>query len=184
MTTTPVSSALATDTFPIADVIAQVKRELAAAADTPTELPMELDSVDVSFSLTQVKKGGGKLELAIPVLDTSIGGGGSTESSAVSKMTIKLAPPRSDSPLMSGEETGGFGITAAIVDVMKQLSSGMSEEPMLEPRSVILDLSFGLKRNAQAKAKFSFFIVASMEGGVAHTLSNNIKIVFKIDEEP
>ena len=63
-----------TDSFPLADVITQVKKELAAVQNTPgQQIGLPLTSVQVNFALTQTTDANGKVAIGVPINGNFIG---------------------------------------------------------------------------------------------------------------
>jgi hypothetical protein len=168
--------------FPLADVISQVKRELAAAQAVPaTGLGLTLHAVEVKLALNRVKSVNGEVGIGVPFLE--VAAGGKRDTRETSSLYVKLAPP-SPQMLMAGKEET-LGLADAIIETRQQLQKGVSEEPRLDPVELKIDLLFGLTHAGGPKAKFKFLIF-SAGGGAQWSLdrTSQISLIFKKDEAP
>ena len=162
--------------FPIAEVIAQIKRELQAAENTPgAAVGLNLDKVELNFALTKITEANGKISIGIPVLGgIEAGGSGTKKAEEISSLLVELVPPK---PIgaMSGQEAKDFGITQAIVETRRQLLAGLNDTPKLDPSKVVITLRFVITRvgglNGQVK-----FLVFTLGGGKALTSANSSSI--------
>ncbi len=91
------------DSFPLADVITQVKKELAAVRkNTPGQtLGLVLQSVQVNFAITQTTDVNGKVAIGVPIIGADLGANGERKAEDSSSLTVELEPP-SASITMSG----------------------------------------------------------------------------------
>jgi hypothetical protein len=165
--------------FPLAQVIAQVKKELAAAQSVPGQgAGLALQTVTLAFSLSRVVDAEGKATIGIPLLGAELGGAGGVKSETVSSLLVKLAPPR---PIvtMSGEELQELGLTQAILEVRRQLQEGLDDEPKLAPSQVELEIKFALTRKGGPKGEAKF-LVFSIGGGATWSAAavNAVKLTF------
>ncbi len=174
-----VSFAEANPSFPLADVISQVKKELAAAENIPGQnIGLTLDGVELNFAISQTVDANGKVTVGVPVLNTGIGGTGEWKAESSSSLTVALAPPTA-SITMSGVDATGFGITQAIVATRKQLALGLNNEPRLLPKKITLQFRFGVTRSGGATGEIKFLVFSSSAGGAKSSSDiNTITLTF------
>jgi Trypsin-co-occurring domain 2 len=96
------------DAFPLAAVIAQVKKELAAAQNTPGQnAGLALQSVQITFALTQTTDANGKVAIGVPIISADLGINGDRKAETGSTLTVDLEPP-SASVTMSGVDASSL----------------------------------------------------------------------------
>jgi len=171
--------------FPVAAVIAQVKRELAAAQNSPgASVGLKLDKVELNFALTRTVDANGKVTIGVPAVGVEIGGNGSRKTEDASSLLVELVPPR---PLgiMSGADTRDFGLTEAIVETRRQLRQGLDDDPKLEPRKVQITLRFVVTRTGGPTGQIKF-LVFSVGGGanISATDASSIVLTFSKSAAP
>jgi hypothetical protein len=163
--------------LPVADVIAQVKRELQAAQNTPgASAGLSLEKVEVNFALTKTTDASGKVSIGIPVLGgVEAGGSGRVKTEETSSVLVELVPPK---PLgmMSGEDIADLGIARAIVETRRQLVAGLGQSPKLDPSKVVISLKFVATRTGGASGQIKF-LVFTLGGGKELTSANSSGIV-------
>jgi hypothetical protein len=153
------------DALPLATVISQVKKELAAAQNTPGQnAGLALQSVQIVFALTQTTDANGKVAIGVPIISADLGANGDRKAETGSTLTVELAPPTA-SVTMSGVDASQFGITQAILSTRKQLAEGLNDEPKLDPTKVSLQFKFGITRTGGGTAQIKFLIF-TVGGGV------------------
>lgn len=169
-------SPVPTTSFPLAEVIAQVKRELAAAQNTPgASVGLKLDSVDLNFSLTKGTNTSGKASVGIPVLGgVDLGGSGDNKVEGTSSLLVNLVPPE-PTGTMSAADTSNFGITEAIVETRRELAAGLNDPPRLEPNKVVITLKFAIIRTKGGTGQIRF-LVFTLGGGRTLTSANSSSI--------
>ncbi len=162
--------------FPLAEVIAQVKRELAAAQNTPgASVGLKLDSVELNFSLTRTTDTNGKVSVGIPVLGgVDLGASGQNKAEETSSLLVNLVPPK-PTGTMSATDTSNFGITEAIVDTRRELAAGLNDLPKLEPNKVVINLKFAVTRAKGGTGQIRF-LVFTLGGGRTLTSANSSSI--------
>lgn len=162
--------------FPLAEVIAQVKRELAAAQNTPgASVGLKLDSVELNFSLTKTTNTNGKASVGIPVLGgVDLGGSGESKAEGTSSLMVNLVPPK-PTGIMSATDTSSFGITEAIVETRRELAAGLNDSPKLEPNKVVINLKFAITRTKGGTGQIRF-LVFTLGGGRTLTSANSSSI--------
>lgn len=157
------------DSFPLADMTAQVKKELAAAQDTPGQVAgSTLQTVQINFALTPTTDVNGKVAIGVPVLSADLGANGERKAEDTSSLTVELAPPAA-SITMSGTDSSQVAITQTIVAIRKQLASGLNDEPKLDPEKVTFQLDFGLTRTGGGTGQIKFLICTV--GGVSYKVN-------------
>lgn len=168
--------------FPITDVIAEVKRELAAAQSKPgTGVGLKLDSVELSFALTKTTDTNGKISVGVPILGgVDLGGSGTKKVEETSSLVITLTPP-TPTPAMAGEDVKDLGLTQAILDVRDQLSKGMAGEPRLDPSKVVLTLKFVVTKAVGGTGQIKF-LVFTIGGGTTLTAANSNSIALNFSK--
>lgn len=168
-------------TFPVADVIAQVKKEIAASQGTTgANVGITLQKVQLDFALTSTTDANGKLSVGIPLLaGAEVGGSGEGKNSSASSLSIELTPPKGNEATMSGTDTKDLGITKAIVDTRTALLQGMDQQPKLIPNKVTITLKFVVTRTGGATGQIKF-LVFTLGGGTTLTSenSNTITLTF------
>lgn len=171
------SAPLAAASFPVAEVIAEVKRELAAAQSTTgANVGISLQKVALNFALTQTTDKNGKVTIGIPILGgAELGGSGSRKAEETSSLLVELAPPKGAGPAMSAEDVKDLGLTQAIVSTRQQLLAGMSEKPQLDPAKVVITLKFAITRTAGGTGQIKF-LVFTIGGGATATSANSSSI--------
>jgi hypothetical protein len=149
---------------PLADVIAQVKKELAAAQNIPGPMAgLSLAGVQLTFAITHSTDVNGKISIGVPIISAELGGSGDRKTEDTSTVTVDLAPPKS-SITMSGADSSGFGITQTILAVRKQLASGLKDEPILEPRKASMQFKFGVTTTGGASGQVKFLVFTAGAG--------------------
>jgi hypothetical protein len=170
------------DSFPLADVIAQVKKELAATQNTPGQMRgLVLQSVQINFALTQATDVNGKVAIGVPIISADVGANGERKSENSSSLTVELAPP-SASVTMSGTDSSQFGITQAILSTRSQLAKGLNDEPKLEPRKVSIQLKFGITRTGGATGQIKF-LVFTVGGGATKSAAETSTITLNFEKK-
>lgn len=176
----PTHPAATTPIFPIKDVIAQVKKELAAAqASTSGNVGLKLDSVDLTFALATTRDINGKVSVGIPLLTgLDVGGNGGKKVEETSSLQITLAPP---TPInqVAGYDTTSLGITQAIIDTRTQLAAGLDVQPRLDPTKVVITLKFGVIRTGGGTGQIRFLFFA-LGGGTTFTSANTNTITLNL----
>ena len=67
-----------------------------------------------------------------------------------------------------------------IVSVRKELQKGLSETPKLEPRSLRIELNFGVGEQTEAKGGFNFiFVCAGASGSYQREGVQTLTVVFR-----
>ena len=156
--------AQASEPAPLADVIAQVKKELAAAQNTPgPNIGLPLQSVKIDMVITQTTDVNGKIQIGVPILSADLGGTGERKVEDSSTISVELQPPTA-SITMSGTDASQFGITQAIIATRKQLSTGLSDAPKLDPAKVSIQFKFGVTRTGGATGQIKL-LVFTIGGG-------------------
>jgi hypothetical protein len=169
-------------TFPLAAVIAQVKKELAAAQNIPGQnIGLALKTVELTFAITHTVDVSGKVAIGVPILSADIGGNGERKAEDSSTLTVDLAPP-SASITMAGVDSTQFGITQAIVATRKQLAQGLNDEPKLEPRKVSLQLKFGVTRTGGATGQIKF-VILTVGGGATKSAGETSTITLNFEKK-
>jgi hypothetical protein len=166
-------------TFPVAEVIAEVKRELAAAQNTQgADVDLSLTQVELNFSLTSTTDENGKVSVGIPIASASVGGNGERRVEQTSSLMVELAPPK-PSGTMSADESKDLGITQAIIQARDQLKQGLNEVPKLTPNKVVITLKFAVTKTKGANGQVKFLIF-SIGGGqtTSDAASNSIALTF------
>lgn len=165
-----------TASFPLAEVIAQVKRELTAAQNTPgASVGLKLDSVDLNFSLVRATNTNGKVSVGIPVVGgVELGGSGDNKAESTSSLLVSLVPPE-PTGTMSAADSSNFGITQAIVDTRRELAEGLNDSPKLEPKKVVITLKFAVTRSKGGAGQIRF-LVFTLGGGHSLTSANSSSI--------
>jgi len=170
------------DAFPLAAVIAQVKKELAAAQNTPGQnAGLALQSVQISFALTQTTDASGKVAIGVPIISADLGANGDRKAETGSTLTVELAPPTA-SVTMSGVDATEFGITQAILSTRKQLAEGLNDEPKLEPKKVTLQFKFGVTRTGGGTGQIKFLIF-TIGGGVTKSNAETSTITLAFEKK-
>jgi hypothetical protein len=176
----PKHPAAGAPTFPIAAVVAQVKKELAAAQGTiGAGLGLKLDTVELSFALTKTTDVNGKVAIGIPIIGgIDLGGSGERKAEETSSLLIDLIPP-STGPAMSGTDATDFGITQAIVDTRQQLQQGLNDTPRLDPNKVVITLKFVVTKTGGGTGQIKF-LVFTLGGGatISGANTNTITLTF------
>jgi hypothetical protein len=170
------------DAFPLAVVIAQVKKELAAAQNTPGQnAGLTLQSVQINFALTQTTDANGKVAIGVPIISADLGANGDRKAETGSTLTVELDPPAA-SVTMAGVDASQFGITQAILSTRKQLAEGLNDEPKLEPKKVSLQFKFGITRSGggTAQIKFLFFTIG---GGITKSNAETSTITLNFEKK-
>lgn len=166
---TPQAASAQDDSFPLADVIAQVKKELLAAQNTPGQTAgLTLQSVQLSFAITHTIDANGKVSIGVPILNADIGGNGERKAEDSSSLSVELAPPTS-LMTMSGVDSTQFGITQAILATRRQLTEGLGDEPKLDPRKVSIQFKFAVTRTGGGNAQVKFLILTAGGGATKST---------------
>jgi hypothetical protein len=172
--------------FPIADVIAEVKRELAVAENAPgAKLGLTLQSVALEFSLARSTDASGEATVGIPVLGgVKIGGSGGQKGEEMSSLVVELAPPKGTGT-MSADKLDDLGIAKAIIETRSELLKGLEDQPKLAPKKVVITLKFVVTRTGGGKGEISF-LVFTVEGGVTLTSenANSIALTFVESDQP
>ena len=154
----------ATEPAPLADVIAQVKKELAAAQNTPGPgIGLPLQSVKIDFAITKTTDVNRKIQIGVPIISADLGGTGERKAEDSSTISVELQPPTA-SITMSGTDASDFGITQAIIATRKQLSAGLNDTPKLDPTKVSMQFKFGVTRTGGATGQVKF-LVFTIGGG-------------------
>jgi hypothetical protein len=168
--------------FPVADVVSQIKKELAAAQNTPGQVTgLSLTSVQLIFALTQTTDANGKVSIGVPILSADIGGTGERKAENTSTLTIELDPPTS-SITMGGIDSTEFGITQAIVSTRKQLAEGLNDEPKLVPKKVSLQFKFAVTRTGGATGQIKFLIF-TVGGGATKSSAETSTITLNYEKK-
>jgi hypothetical protein len=168
--------------FPLAAVIAQVKKELAAAQNIPGQsIGLALKTVELTFAITHTVDVSGKVAIGVPILSADIGGNGERKAEDSSTLTVELAPP-SASITMAGVDSTQFGITQAIVATRKQLAQGLNDEPKLEPRKVSLQFKFGVTRTGGATGQIKF-VILTVGGGATKSAGETSTITLNFEKK-
>lgn len=177
-----VASAQKTESFPLADVITQIKKELAAVQNTPgQQIGIPLQSVQVNFALTQTTDANGKVAIGVPIISADLGGNGEKKVENSSTLTVELDPPTAGI-VMSGIDSSNFGLTQAILDVRRQLASGLNNEPKLVPKKVTIQLKFGVTRTGGGTAQIKFLIF-TVGGGVTKSAAEMSTITLNFEKK-
>jgi hypothetical protein len=169
----------------LADVISQVKKELAAVQNTPgPNIGLPLQAVELNFSISHSTDANGKVTIGVPVLSAGLGANGELKAENTSSLTVELAPPAA-SIIMSGTDSSQFGITQAILATRRQLAQGLAGEPKLEPRKVSMQFKFGLTRTGGVNGQIKFLILTA-GAGAAKSVSDTstITLTFGKSEVP
>jgi hypothetical protein len=167
--------------FPIAEVIAQVKRELAAAQNAPAAaLVLKLEKVEATLVVSRTVDANGKVAIGVPAFGLEVGGGGSRKAEDSSTLYVELVPPEPGRAL-SATETKNFGLTEAIVDTRRALIKGLAGEPKLDPRKVVITVKFGVTQTVGPTGQLKF-VVISVGGGASVTSAdvNTIGLTFSV----
>lgn len=107
--------------LPLASVISQIKRELAAAQRVPgASANLNLDKVDVTLAVSRTVDATGKVTVGVPAVGAEFGGSGSRKTDELSSLQVELVPPK-PTGLLSTEDTKDFGLTQMIVEARRQL---------------------------------------------------------------
>ncbi len=165
--------------LPLAAVVSQIKQELAAAQNVPGALPsLELKSVNVTLAVASTTDANGNVEIGVPALNASVGGGASSKIEQLSTIQVEFSPPRS-SMTLSASELKGFGLTQMILHTREQLKIGAAEPPALSPEKVVISVKFGVQRAANIKGGIKL-VVFSLGGGgsQAESTANTIVLTF------
>lgn len=165
--------------FALAEVIAQVKRELAAAQNQPgSAVGLTLQTVGIDLAVGRVSDVDGKITIGVPAVGVEAGGGVGRKADQSSSISVELTPPKAIA-VMSGDETKEFGITQAIVDTRKQLAAGLDDEPKLTPNKVKMVFKFAVTRTGGPKGGIKF-LVFQLGGGatVASAETSTITLTF------
>ena len=171
--------------FPIASVIAQVKRELAASQNTTgASLNLNLEKVEVTLAMSRVVDANGKVAIGVPAIGAEVGGSGTRKAEETSTLFVELVPPK-PTGLLSSTDVKDFGLTEAIVETRSELLKGLADEPKLDPRKVVITVKFGVTRSAGASGQIKF-VVISIGGGGSVTASdtNSIALTFSKSKAP
>lgn len=169
-------------TSPLSDVIAQVKKELAAAQNTPGQINgLVLQSVQLVIALTQTTDVNGKVAIGVPIVSADVGGTGERKAENTSTLTVELAPPTA-SITMSGADSSEFGITQAIVSTRRQLAQGLSDEPKLIPKKVSFQFKFGVTRIGGATGQIKFLIF-TLGGGATKSAAETSTITLNFEQK-
>lgn len=175
-------SAQTNDAFPLASVIAQVKKELAAAQNTPGQnAGLTLQSVQINFALTQTTDASGKVAIGVPIISADLGANGDRKAEMGSTLTVELAPPPA-SATMSGVDASQFGITQAILSTRKQLAEGLNDDPKLDPKKVSLQFKFGITRTGGGTAQIKFLIF-TVGGGITKSNAETSTITLNFEKK-
>jgi hypothetical protein len=172
----------AQDSFPLADVITEVKKELAAAQNTPGQTAgLSLQSVQINFALTHTTDVNGKVAVGVPIINANLGANGDRKAEDSSSLTVELVPPAA-SITMSGVDSSQFGITQAIVATRAQLAAGLANEPKLQPKKVAIQLKFGVTRSGGGTGQIKF-VIFSVGGGAAKSIAETSTITLNFEKK-
>lgn len=170
------------DSFPLADVITQVKKELAAVQNTPGQtLGLVLQSVQVNFAITQTTDVNGKVAIGVPIIGADLGANGERKAEDSSSLTVELEPP-SASITMSGVDISQFGITQAVLATRHQLAAGLNDEPKLAPKKASIQLKFGITRTGGGTGQIKFLIF-TMGGGATKSYGETSTITLNFEKK-
>lgn len=174
-----------TEGFPLALVIAEVKREIATAQNTAgLRAGLSLESVEITLAIARISDAAGKVTIGVPMFGAEAGGGAGRKSEESSSLYVKLTPPAALS-IMSGTDARDLGIARAILDTRRELQEGMEDEPKLEPAKVRIELKFVVTRSGGPKGEVKFLVFSA---GAGLTWSNadtsSILLTFVPDAAP
>jgi hypothetical protein len=176
------ASAQNADAFPLADVIAQVKKELLAAQNTPGQTAgLTLQSVQLIFAITHTTDANGKVAIGVPIISADIGVTGERKAEDGSSLTVELAPPTA-SMTMNGVDSRQFGITQAILATRRQLAQGLNDEPKLDPRKVSIQFKFGVARTGGGTGQIKFLIF-TVGAGVTKSAAETSTITLNYEKK-
>ena len=150
--------------FPVSAVIAQVKRELAAAQNAPgAGLNLTLEKVETTLAVSRVVDASGNVSVGVPAMAAQVGGSGSRKAEDSSTLYVELAPPKPGASL-GAVEPKNLGLTEAIVDTRRELLKGLADEPRLDPRRVVITIKFTVTQTLAATGQLKL-VVLSVGGG-------------------
>lgn len=179
----PVAQAQSAPVFPISSVIAEVKRELAAAQNVPgAAVDLKLEKVEATLAVSRVVDANGKVSVGVPALGVELGAGGTRKSEDSSTLYVELVPPEPGRAL-GATETKNFGLTEAIVDTRRELAKGLRDEPRLDPKKVVITVKFGVTQSAGPTGQLKL-VVLTVGGGVSVAASDVSTIVLTFAANP
>lgn len=168
------------NTFPVASVIAEVKKELLAAQNTGgPSLGLPLQSVQLTIALSSTTDVNGKIAIGVPMINAEVGATGDRKAENTSTLTVELAPP-AGSITMSGADIGDLGLTQAIISTRNQLAKSLNDEPKLIPRKVSIQIKFSVTRSGGGTGQIKF-LVLTVGGGVTKSVAetNTITLTYE-----
>ena len=171
--------------LPVATVIAQIKRELAAAqSEVGANLRLKLEKVEATLLVARTEEVNGKAAIGVPAMGIELGGGGSRATDTSSTIYVALEPPRT-LIAMNEAETRGFGLTQAIVETRKQLLEGIDQEPKLVPTKVVIRVKFGVTWSGGGTGQIKLAIISIGAGATSKVAdSNEIALTFARADGP
>jgi hypothetical protein len=108
--------------------------------------------------------------------------GGQTEISVenISTLSVKLAPPE-QSFLMAADDLDHLELASTLMEAQAQLIAGLSEKPVLPPKSLSLELKFVASTGGGPQGQFEFRIIS---GKASRADTQTVKLTFKKPEDP
>jgi hypothetical protein len=169
--------------FSVSAVVAQVKRELAAAQNTQgAGLKLVLDKVEATLLVSRVVDANGKITIGVPSAGVDASGGGSRKAEESSTLYIELVPPK-PTAFLGATDAKDFGLTEAIVETRRELLKGLADEPRLDPRKVVITVKFGITRNLGTSGQLKLMVI-SVGAGASVTSSDVNTIVLGFSMAP
>jgi hypothetical protein len=167
--------------YPIGEVIAQVKREVAAAQRTPgAGVILSLDKLEVTLQVARGVDVNGGASFGVPAAGFSLGVKAGRSSQEVSTVEIELSPPTAGE-MLGMVETRSLGLAEMIVQARRELLLGAGQEPRLVPRRVVMTLHFGLTSTGGPQGEWKF-LIGSVGAGetVASAQQSTVKLTFSV----
>jgi len=168
------------ETVGISEVIDSIKKELVAAQSVVIGEPkLELDTIELEFSalVENVKDGSISIQIPIVSMAGSVKAKGRYKNSNFQKINISLYPPKRQ--VLQGGSDSNFselGLANTIIGIRKELSKGLNSEPKLLPKTVDIEVRFGVEKVKGGGGKIKL-VVFEIGGEISLTLTNTQKIV-------
>lgn len=148
------------NTFPIAEVVSQVKQEISAAQSVPIGGPkLRLKAVELDLSIVNTETNNTNFGLGVPTIDVSGNYTSSIEKNSTSQVKLSLEPPK-PVELASSAELNDMRLAETIINVRRQLKKGFLEEPILNPKTVDFVIKFGVVESAKIDGDIEIFILS------------------------